>query len=154
MTYFLSEICKKEGIRCELDTLKEIYRVTDGDLRGAINLLQSATGGGEGAITVERVRSLAGDVSLKTVREIIDSGTEGNYIDARKRLFDYMNSLGLSGFDIIRLIMGALSEAGKLSPEIAEVLAEYDYRLIEGANEDIQLSALLAHLVKMMRVGG
>ncbi|MFQ5712172.1 MAG: Replication factor C small subunit, partial [Candidatus Geothermarchaeales archaeon] len=61
---------------------------------------------------------------------------------------------GLSGFDVIRLIMGALSEAGGLSPEVAEVLAEYDYRLIEGANEDIQLSALLAQLVKLMRREG
>ena len=33
-----------------------------------------------------------------------------------------------------------------LTPKIAETIADYDFRLSEGANPDIQLSALLASL--------
>jgi len=39
--------------------------------------------------------------------------------------------------------------------ELANIIGEYDFRLVEGANEDIQLSALLAQLARIsMGKGG
>lgn len=57
----------------------------------------------------------------------------------------------MSGSDIIRQVHREIFNL-KLPPkaqiELADIIGEYDFRLVEGANDDIQLSALLAQLVK------
>lgn len=142
---YLSRICEKEEVAFDEDALEEIYGISGGDLRKGLNILQSSASV-RGSVTAEAVRDLAGVGLVAGVREVLESAVSGNYIEARRRLFEYMGTLGLSGTDVIRFMMTALEEMGRLDSSIVDVLAEYDFRLLEGANEDIQLSALLAKL--------
>ena len=63
-------------------------------------------------------------------------------------MYNLMGLYGLSGTDIIRQMNRELFKVSYLSAEekaeLANVIGEYDFRLTEGANPDIQLSALLA----------
>jgi replication factor C small subunit len=59
---------------------------------------------------------------------------------------------GVAGSDIIRQIHIEIFKTEKI-PEpwkikLADIVGEIDYRLIEGADEEVQLSALLARLVE------
>jgi replication factor C small subunit len=61
-----------------------------------------------------------------------------------------MGKHGLSGREIIRV---ATREVGRIPEvddekqvEVMRTLGEYDFRLTQGANEDIQLSAMLAQI--------
>jgi len=86
---------------------------------------------------------------------MLNRALNGSFIDARDMLYELMSTYGLSGVDIIRQIHRELYKLTYLSPnekaELANIVGEYDFRLSEGANEDIQLSALLAQFTKFSK---
>ena len=73
---------------------------------------------------------------------------------ARRRLRELLDKYGLAGTDFVnqlhRELYGAdfLSEIQKL--ELTELMAEIDFRLVEGGGEAIQLDALTARLSKLL----
>ena len=71
-----------------------------------------------------------------------------------KKAQDLLDKYGLAGTDFVnqlhRELYGAdfLSEMQKL--ELTELMAEIDFRLVEGGGEAIQLDALTARLSKLL----
>ena len=66
-------------------------------------------------------------------------------------------SYGFSGSEIIRQVQREIFKMSDLTPnkaELSNVIGEYDYRLTQGANNDIQLSALLAQFAKFGKAIG
>jgi replication factor C small subunit len=147
---YLKGICNNENVKVNPEVLELLYDYTKGDLRRAINLLQSAAGAGAGVITREIIEELVGKVTPKVVKEIINYMKNGDFYNARKLLFDFKSGSGLDGQEIIKLIMNGLIENGLLSVEASQILAEYEYRLLNGAYEEIQLTAMLAALINQI----
>lgn len=144
----LKKICKNEKVKYSNDALKLIYELTEGDLRLAINLLQSSSALGE--VNVENVEKTAGISGKAKVGELVKLSLEGKFNEARERLLELMRIYGMSERDIIKYIN---EEIFKLKlhnlDEVAETLAKYDYRLVVGAHPDIQLTALIAELSRI-----
>jgi replication factor C small subunit len=73
-------------------------------------------------------------------------------MEARKVMYDIMGNFGFSGTEIIRQIQREIFKMSDLTAEqkadLSSIIGEYDFRLTEGANSDIQLSALLAQFGK------
>jgi replication factor C small subunit len=67
-------------------------------------------------------------------------------------MYEIMGSFGFSGNEIIRQVQREIFKMSDLTPEqkadLSNIIGEYDYRLTQGANSDIQLSALLAQFAK------
>jgi replication factor C small subunit len=76
----------------------------------------------------------------------------GDFMEARKVMYDIMGNFGFSGTEIIRQIQREIFKMSDLTAEqkadLSSIIGEYDFRLTEGANSDIQLSALLAQFGK------
>ncbi|MBS7620850.1 replication factor C small subunit, partial [Candidatus Bathyarchaeota archaeon] len=69
----------------------------------------------------------------------------------RKQLREMIQKYGVAGSDIIRQIHTEIFRADIPEPwkiKLADIVGEIDYRLVEGADEEVQLSALLARLVE------
>jgi replication factor C small subunit len=82
---------------------------------------------------------------------MIKVAMEGNFVEARKQLRDMIQKYGVAGSDVLRQIhteifRGDLPEQWKI--KLADIVGEADFRLVEGADEEVQLSALLARLVE------
>jgi len=76
---------------------------------------------------------------------------KGNFMEARKQLREMIQKYGVAGSDIIRQIHAEIFKLDIPEPwkiKLAEIVGEIDYRLVEGADEEIQLSALLARLIE------
>jgi replication factor C small subunit len=76
---------------------------------------------------------------------------KGDFVGARKKLREMILKYGLAGSDIIRQIhieifRSDVPEQWKI--RLAGAIGEVDFRLIQGADEEIQLSALLARLTE------
>jgi replication factor C small subunit len=72
-------------------------------------------------------------------------------LEARKQLRDMIQKYGVAGTDIIRQIHTEIFKAEIPEPwkiKLADAVGEIDYRLVEGADQEVQLSALLARLVE------
>lgn len=143
----IKEIAKKEKIKSDDDGLKAIYEYTEGDLRHAINLLQATAS--LGAITEENVKASAGLTKTKDVDEVLKMALAGKIMDARNKMIELIKVYGMSESDFLKYINEAMYRTKQANiVEISEAIAKYDFRILSGANPEIQLSALLAELSK------
>ena len=144
----LEMISKKEKIKTDKNGLKAIYDYSQGDLRHAINLMQATASLGE--ITEETVKSSAGLTKTTDVDDVLKIALSGDVIESREKMIELIKVYGMSVSDFLKYINSAVfkSKHEKLS-EILEVIAKYDYRILVGANSEIQLSAMLAELAKI-----
>jgi len=143
-------IAEKENLNLLDDGLDAIFEVCVGDLRRAINTLQAAASLNR-PIDAKVIYSIAGRAHPADVRKMIETAMGGNFLEARKQLRNMIQKYGVAGSDIIRQIhteifRSAIPEPWKL--KLADIAGEIDYRLVEGADEEVQLSALLARLVE------
>ena len=144
----LEEIAKKEKVKTDKKGLKEIYEYSEGDLRHAINLMQATASLGE--ITEESVKASAGLTKTSDVDEVLKIALSGKVAEAREKMIELIKVYGMSESDFLKYLNSAVfkSKHDKLS-DILQVIAKYDYRVLVGANSEIQLSAMLAELAKL-----
>lgn len=147
---YLKHIAENEGLKLLKDGLDAIFEVCSGDLRKAINTLQAAASL-EKPVDEKVVYSIAGRAHPADVQKMIEVAMNGNFLEARKQLRDMIQKYGVAGSDIIRQIHSEIFRTEIPEPwkiKLADVVGEIDYRLVEGADEEVQLSALLARLVE------
>lgn len=159
MVKYLKYIAEKEHIDLLSNAAETIVEFSEGDLRRAINLLQTSAVYEEGkTINEKTVLRVVGQASPRQIQLMLNKALSGNFIDARNMLYELMTTYGLSGVDIIRQMHRELFRLSYLSPgekaELTGIIGEYDFRLSEGANEDIQLSALLAQFARFSKSRG
>jgi len=143
-------IAEQEGVMVTEDGMKAIIDLGGGDLRRTINILQTAASTGK-PIDEETVYSVVGRANPADVREMMLTALNGDFIKAREKLRELLLKYGLAGSDILGQIHNEvfrLSIPEKWKVKIIEIIGETDYRLIQGSNEEIQLSALLAKFVE------
>jgi replication factor C small subunit len=145
-------IAKKENVTLEAVAADRIVDYSEGDLRHAINALQTASAYKEGCVDEKTVSMVIGEASPMQVQKMIRKALYGDFTEARKTMYEIMGSFGFSGNEIIRQVQREIFKMSDLTPEqkadLSSIIGEYDYRLTQGANSDIQLSALLAQFAK------
>ena len=141
-------IAKKENVNLQPEAAERIVDYSEGDLRHAINALQTASAYEDGLVDEKTVSMVIGEASPMQVQKMIRKALYGDFIEARKIMYEIMGAFGFSGSEIIRQVQREMFKMSDLTPEqkaeLSNIIGEYDYRLTQGANSDIQLSALLA----------
>jgi replication factor C small subunit len=144
----LKEIARKEKIKADEDGLKSIYEYTGGDLRHAINLLQATAS--LGGVTEDNVKASAGLVKTADVDVVLKLAMSGKVSDARNKMIELIKVYGMSESDFLKYLNESIYKTKQPNlVEISQVIAEYDFRILSGANPEIQLSALLAQISKL-----
>ena len=153
----LKFIAENENVEYDEEALDIIYEVSEGDMRKAINVLQASAYLGK--INAEVVFRVVGMARPKDVKDMIEASLKGNFIEAREILRKVMIEYGLSGEDVVKQIHRELMGSDiKISDEIRVLIADYlgeiHYRILQGGDEDIQLSAFFAWLSMIGRKVG
>jgi replication factor C small subunit len=148
MINHLESIAKKEKVKTDKKGLKAIYDYSEGDLRHAINLMQATASIGE--ISEDSVKSSAGLTKTSDVDSVLKMALSGKIVDAREKMIELTKVYGMSESDFLKYLNSAVfkTKHEKIS-DILKVIAKYDYRILVGANPEIQLTALLAELGKL-----
>ena len=141
----LEEIAGKESVSADRGGLKAVYDYSEGDMRHAINIMQAAAS--LGSITEENVKVSAGLTRISDVDAVLKGALSGKLVEAREKMIELIRVYGMSETDFFKYLNAAVfkSRHDKL-PDILKVIAKYDYRVLVGANSEIQLSAMLAEL--------
>ena len=145
----INMVAEREGIELTSGGLNALINVSMGDLRRAINYLQSC-GTISNQIDQELVFRVAGEVPPEKIKQILQTALQGELKLAIKLLNDLIQDYGLSGRNIIKNLhreIYDLSVPEGLKVEISKLLAEFEYRLSQGGTEAIQLQALLSEIV-------
>jgi len=147
-------------VRVTEDGLEAIWEESQGDMRKAINALQAAAALGT-VVDADTVYRALGKVTPSEVREMVQLALEGEFLAAREKLRSLLYSYGLSGVDVVKLVYrevtsarGGLDLDERTRLELVELLGEVNYRIVEGADDEIQLNALLAKMALLGAVSG
>ena len=147
---YLRYIAEQEKVQLLDEGLDAIYEVCGGDLRRAINTLQAAASLGK-PITAEVVYSVVGRAHPAEIREMMKIAMNGDFIKAREKLREMIFKYGVAATDIVRQIHTEVFRLDIPEPwkiKLADLVGEIDFRITQGSDEEIQLSALLAKLVE------
>ena len=151
MAQIIERITKTEDLIIDKPATEALIGISEGDMRKIINVLQSISMISK-KITEESVYKTASAAKPKEVGKMIETALAGDFKTSRSLLVNLMLDGGLSGEDIILQIHKDIvgSDYASLSDEtrvrIIDKIGEYNFRMVEGANERIQLEALLAFL--------
>ena len=147
----MKKIAEAEGVEVTEGGMGAIVYVARGDMRKAINALQAASLMG-GAVTEETIYQITATARPEEIRELLSAALAGKFPQARSLLDDLLLVQGLSGEDVIIQIhrqMISLIDSEDLPAStlvrLMDRIGEIDFRMTEGANERIQLEALLAY---------
>ena len=146
---YLDNIGKQENLKITREGLASIVEVAEGDLRKGINALQAASSMSK-TISEETIYQVVGRAKPTDVRAMLNHALKGDFIKAREELRNLLVKSGISGSEIVRQIHSeifrlAVPERRRMN--LIEGLGETDFRLVQGGDEEVQLSAFLAKLV-------
>ncbi len=141
-------IAKKENLVLREDGKDALIYVCNGDLRRAVNYLQACSTIGD-EITEDIVYRITGKINPKEIQHLLKSALAQKFMIAKRKLDELFNQYGLSGRNIVRqchqeVLNLDIDEKQKV--DILKTLAEVEFRLSQGATEEIQLNAMLAKL--------
>jgi replication factor C small subunit len=145
---YLKMVAEKEHVHLTEPGLRALTNASEGDLRKAINTLQGAASLGR-SIDEKVVYEVVGKAKPGDVQDLLEIVMKGDFLKARENLRSLLLQQGLSGKDILKQIHSEIlrmpiPEKSKI--ELVDAAGEIDYRLIQGADEEVQLSSLLARL--------
>ncbi len=145
----IEHITKNEKMKVDKKAIEALYEVSSGDVRRMENILQSCA-----AITKEVdeevVYQLVSAARPKEVKEVLETALKGDFIKAREKLLDVMLNYGLSGLDIIKQIQKEiwnLNIEDERKVKLVDKCGEIEFRMVEGADEYVQLEALLSNFI-------
>ena len=147
----LLEICELESVKYTPEGLEALIFTSEGDMRQAINNLQS-TVSGFGLVNEENVFKVCDQPHPKLIQGLIKHCLDGN-VDESIATLHHVWDLGYSTLDIISTVF----KVTKAYPDMQEFLKlefikEIGFthmRLLEGNHTLLQLSALVAKLCKL-----
>lgn len=142
------DIAAAEGIELTEDGLDALVYAAGGDMRRAINSLQAAATTGE-VVDEEAVYMITSTARPEDIEQMVRDAIDGEFTAARKQLETLIVDTGMAGGDIIDQLHRSVWDFDldeRAAVRLMERIGEADYRISEGANEQVQLEALLASL--------
>lgn len=151
MLKLLQNICKKENVKYNEYGLKAIIITSDGDVRAAVNCLQTVS------CTYDFIDTKAVSITIdKPNYQIIENlvtTLQSDDENAFKNSLNIINDLLISGYtaiDIVKLFFIVVKDSELLDDYIKmqflNDIAKVEVDLVLGANDQIQLTALIARL--------
>ncbi|MBD3209967.1 replication factor C small subunit [Candidatus Micrarchaeota archaeon] len=143
----LEKIAETENLKVDGEAYNAIFYVSEGDMRRAINVLQGSAMHST-HITEKLVHKISSRATPGEVRKMTELALQGNFKEARENLDKLIINYGLSGEDILLQVYREIPKLDipeKKKVKLVGILGEHNFRLVQGANERIQMEALLAH---------
>ncbi|KAI9496973.1 P-loop containing nucleoside triphosphate hydrolase protein, partial [Zychaea mexicana] len=147
----LMEICKMENVDATEDGLQALIFTADGDMRQAINNLQSTYYGFK-QVNADNVFKVCDQPHPVVVRHILESCSKGDIMEADKCIRE-LYDLGYAALDIITTVFRVIKSFNELDEELRlDYLKEIGMthmRILDGHQSLVQLSGLVARLCRL-----
>ena len=140
-------VATEEKIELHPEAADAIVHVSLGDLRKAITSLQVAASL-DSNVTRELIYETTATAPPEELHGYFLACQQDGFQPARRRLRELLDRFGLAGTDLVNQLhreLGSVTffdESQKL--KVTEVMAETDFRMVEGGGESLQLDAMTA----------
>lgn len=153
LTKKLNLVASDEKVKMTDDGAKAIIYVSEGDARKALNVLQ-ATAAVAKVVNEEAVYEVSSKAKPQEIKQLIQVALDKNFLEARNKLDILLQEKGMSGEDILFQIYREIVDMdeaeldSKSKIDLLHTIGEYEFRLVEGSNERLQLEAMIAQFMK------
>ena len=101
---------------------------------------------------MESVKSTAGLTKTTDVSDVLKLSLTGKIQDSRNKMIELIKVYGMSESDFLKYINQALfAMKTEHLEDISQIIAKYEYRILSGANPEIQLTAMIAEISKFKK---
>jgi len=150
----LRHICSEEAVKVSPEALEAVMSISEGDLRRAITTLQScARLAGETELQKDTVEEVTGVVPAEWLQKAW-AVCGGGSVAQVAALTDDMAAQGFSGAQLLLQLHDTVLEDASLSDAqraiVMERIAEVDHKLLQGADEQLQLLDLFVCLMQQL----
>jgi replication factor C small subunit len=146
----IDKIAKTEKLTVDQKAKEALFAISEGDCRKLENVLQSCAAMSS-SLTEAVVYGVASAAEPKEIKDVILLSAKGDFPKAKDKLLDAMLTHGLAGLDVIKQIQkecwGVEGVEARKKLEMVKECGEAEFRMIEGADEFVQLETLLAKFV-------
>ncbi|CAH1154247.1 unnamed protein product [Phaedon cochleariae] len=143
------QICEKENVKYTEDGLEAIVFTAQGDMRQALNNLQS-THNGFGEVNSQNVFKVCDEPHPMLIKDMLKNCTEGDIRKAYK-IIEHLWNLGYAAEDIIKNIFKVCKNMDMDEPLKLAFIKEIGLthqKIVDGLCSLLQMSGLLARLCK------
>lgn len=147
----LKDIIEEEGLKITQEAVNVILQDADGDVRSAVKILQAVSVLDE-PIEEDDVIALTFNVPDEKVAIVLRAAGRGDFKSSLELLEQLINRYAASPEQIIEMFYDLSWEVGFSDQQrmrLVEGIGEAEYRINEGCDPYIQLSALLAAVAQM-----
>ncbi|BCS91043.1 MAG: replication factor C small subunit [Candidatus Micrarchaeota archaeon] len=149
---YIQKIAENEKLIIDENAMQALIDVSNGDLRNITNILQSIAIISN-KIEVDNIYEIAAKVKPVELSRMLKEAVEGKFNDAKKDLEKLIVEYGISAEDLLKELNKELTNAVYIDDynklKILEIIADTNFRIVEGANELIQLDAMLARIASL-----
>jgi len=151
----LRSICDAENVQCTDEVLSTLMEICEGDMRRAVTLLQSVhrlSAHQTTAVTSRDVEEIAGVVNEAWLNKVYNVATrrDGATFSKMQDLVEQLCQEGFSAAQLFSQLLDRIVVDDDLTDvqksKICEKLAICDHRLMEGANEFLQILDLCSSI--------
>ncbi|KAM1022912.1 hypothetical protein ACFX2I_043779 [Malus domestica] len=146
----LKHVIEAEGLDVPASGLAAVIRLSNGDMRRALNILQSTHMASQ-QITEEAVYLCTGNPLPKDIEQISYWLLNESFAESFKRISDMKARKGLALIDIVRevtMFVFKIMMPAEVRVKLISDLADIEYRLTFGCNDKLQLGSLIATFTK------
>lgn len=148
MRTYIKRIVDAESLQLDEKAVEALIYVGDGDMRRLTNVLQS-TAMQHKKISEASIYDTAAKARPKEIIAMLNYALTEDFMNARNELDGLMLKNGMSAEDILTQCYREVQNMNvdeRLKLQVIKDIGEYNFRIVEGANERIQLEAMLAGL--------
>ncbi len=149
----LKIIISLENIPARDDGIKALIETAEGDMRYALNNMQSTVVGFK-EITRDNVYKIVDVPRPEILNKIMEKISKGNFFDALYDI-DILISEGYNTYDIVNTISKVVQYSSTLDDELRlDILMEISstkMRILEGVNSINQIYGMLANITKLIK---
>lgn len=144
----LENVCDKENVEYNRDALELIAGYSEGNIRKAINSLQSVATNNDTVTKKNAVNELNGIGVTSIIEDIIQDAERGNISDARDEVDTLLIDEGMKGRKVIQMIVSA-AHVRYNEEEIVDLIdraSQIDMNLVEGSSDRVHITNLLTEI--------
>ena len=144
----IDDIAQKESLKIEQEALEFLYKLSEGNISHAIDLLQLCSVSGD-VIDSETIYNNQIKSQNDMVRGLLLMCFKGNFLKSRELSRKIQTSYKFNAQKLFQIMLTELEKipiSKYARTKILNLIADADFRAIDGRDTDIQISNLLAKL--------
>jgi replication factor C subunit 3/5 len=150
---YLNDIVAKESVQITDRCLREIVKVSEGDMRRSINILQSLHTGYKHAIDIDDMYNTTGHPNIQVRYALIEAIKSTSTDEAYRKTLQLKVEHNLCVNDILKEVMEHSLEVVEDDTKLAQVLthlAKIEVYLANNVNDNIQLGGIIGTIKQFL----